>query len=238
MERSSLSLEEYIRSEADNALKLNNDIDWNQIPLLNYVPLHTVADNTLVRFRGMVQDMLDPEIYLEKYVVNWDDNGTQSRLQNGKYRDTLVCKANEKVNYECSANVQAERRSLFLVTIPGYNKWAENIENELIGFSEKTGHRANSSSMHSAQLSSTNGESTLKRTLSDDDAMDVQTSDDNMLPNKRLNVKLSSDADTNGSIPTAVLSREFLLNSPIPERPSRACLVKVRPITIKYFPIT
>lgn len=235
MERSLFSLDEYIRNETENANRLNNEIDWNQIPLLNYVPLHAVADNSLVRFRGMIQDMLDPEIYLEKYALNRDDNnGTHSsRIYNGKYRDTLVCKGNEKVNYESSDNIQAERRTLFLVTIPGYNKWAENIEHKLIGFSEKTDLDAYSSSM---ELSSTNGETTLKRTRSDDDAMDIQTSDDNTMPNKRSNVKLSSNDNTpNGVIPSTVLSREFLLNSPIPERPSRACLVKVRSIIALIF---
>jgi hypothetical protein len=58
------------------------------LPSLNYDSLDKISDLTLVRFRGMVQDMLDPEIYLEEYEVQTSDG--KSRLQNGKFRDTLL----------------------------------------------------------------------------------------------------------------------------------------------------
>jgi hypothetical protein len=48
----------------------------NQIPSLNRVPLHRVPPNTIVRYRGMVQDMLDPEYYLAAYPT-----GTPGRVR-------------------------------------------------------------------------------------------------------------------------------------------------------------
>lgn len=86
------------------------------------------------------------------------------------------------------------------------------------------------------QIQANSCESTLKRTLTDDDAaMDTQSSENFISPNKRSNnINVSSDIDNSSMIPTAVLSREFLLNSPIPDRPSRACLVKVS-VCIEYY---
>lgn len=75
----------------------------------------------------------------------------------------------------------------------------------------------------------------FKRTLTDDDPMDTHASENIISPNKRSNnIKMSSETENTSMIPTAVLSREFLLNSPIPDRPSRACLVKVNfPVILK-----
>lgn len=131
MNHITLPLNEYLKCEEQNLHRLNTEINWNQIPLLNYVPLHTLQDNSLVRFRGMVQDMMDPEIYLEKYLVKNsadDDNFAQNRLQNGKYRDTLVCKPNESVDYDSDNNLQAERRSLFMVSIYLFNWLCKSIQ--------------------------------------------------------------------------------------------------------------
>lgn len=60
-----------------------------KLPLLNNIGNYAVKDLTLVRFRGMIQDMLDPEFYLETYTLA---SGSTTRLQNGKYRDTIVYK--------------------------------------------------------------------------------------------------------------------------------------------------
>lgn len=57
------------------------------IPLLNNLENYAAPNSSLVRFRGMIQDMLDPEFYLEKYSVR-GPSGT--RMQDGRYRDTIV----------------------------------------------------------------------------------------------------------------------------------------------------
>ena len=35
------------------------------MPSLNDVPVHTIVPHSLVRIRGMVQDMYDPEYYMD-----------------------------------------------------------------------------------------------------------------------------------------------------------------------------
>lgn len=90
MEFASWTPETFLQNQTDNLNLLENDKNsWTKIPFLNNQKLHEIKDQTLVRFRGMIQDMLDPEIYLEKYLVK--SGSTDERIQEGKFRDTLVC---------------------------------------------------------------------------------------------------------------------------------------------------
>lgn len=78
---------EYFLSNNSECLNLlKNESVWNKIPFLNHANLADLRDTSLVRFRGMVQDMYNSEIYLQEYEVS-GING--SRMQNGKYRDLL-----------------------------------------------------------------------------------------------------------------------------------------------------
>lgn len=50
-----------------------------------------ISSNSLVRFRGMIQDMYDPEYYLEKCeIIN---AVTMNKyIMNGKYCNSISCK--------------------------------------------------------------------------------------------------------------------------------------------------
>lgn len=88
MDFTSWTPETFLQNQTDNLNLLEtNKVDWKKIPFLNHEKLHEIKDHTLVRFRGMIQDMVDPEIYLEKYLVK---AGSNERIQEGKFRDTLV----------------------------------------------------------------------------------------------------------------------------------------------------
>lgn len=139
------------------------------------------------------------------------------------YRPT---QPNETVSFENPNNENGERRSLFLVSVPGLNEWAVNTEREqyALDFSTPAAWDA------SAVQTSTNG---TKRPLESDDAepnadaMDIGTSCE--APPKKSNT--ASDADIKkprGAAPTTrLLSAEYLLNSPLRDRPGKACLAKV-----------
>lgn len=90
-----LSLDAYLANETAIDEQLRAGTYAQPIPLLNYAQLQQLPDGTLVRFRGMVQDMLDPEIYLERYEVRTAEGGV--RVQDGRYRDILVRKVSEWV---------------------------------------------------------------------------------------------------------------------------------------------
>jgi len=56
----------------------------------------------------MIQDMMDPEIYLERYEVKTPDSS--KRLQDGKYRDCLKLATGEEIDYHAEGNVQIYHR--------------------------------------------------------------------------------------------------------------------------------
>lgn len=66
---------------------LSNERFITKIPLINtWKSFGQLHEMQLVRFRGLVQNMLDPEIYLEAYQVK---NGDVVEMRNGMYRDNI-----------------------------------------------------------------------------------------------------------------------------------------------------
>ncbi|KAL7742028.1 hypothetical protein ACLKA6_018280 [Drosophila palustris] len=201
---------------------LQDSSRWHSIPLLNHTPLHMLRDQSLVRFRGMVQDMMDPEIYLERYEVKSADGST--RLQQGKYRDCLRLAKDEQLDYNAANNVHGERRTLFVVSLPGQNDWAKEHE-KLCGAQWE---------ISSQQTSVGSG---IKRALDEQEDMEVDKADESTscssLKRQCKEVEKTSSA-TAIAKSSAVLGSEYLLNSPLPDRPSMACMIKVYEDFDKY----
>lgn len=61
-----------------------------QVPSINNCALHQVAADSLVRYRCMVQDMFDPELYLARFKVTSRKTG-QAVMRSGRYRDIATC---------------------------------------------------------------------------------------------------------------------------------------------------
>ncbi|EDW03666.1 GH10377 [Drosophila grimshawi] len=206
---------------------LNDVTKWHSIPLLNHTPLHQLKDQSLVRFRGMVQDMMDPEIYLERYEVKSSDGGR--RQQPGKYRDCLRLGKDEQLDYQAESNVHGERRTLFVVSVPGLNGWAKEHEK-----------LCNPLPTHqTATITIGNG---IKRSLDERVEMEVDKADDETCCSSSHSVKrhccvppaVNKAEESNASSCPAVLGSDYLLNSPLPSRPSMACMVKVYEDFDKY----
>lgn len=71
-----------------------------QIPLINSNASHNLADSTLVRFRGMIQDMHNPEFYFEQFeVLNTTTN--EVKIKSGKYRDTSDVLVSWNITISC-----------------------------------------------------------------------------------------------------------------------------------------
>ncbi|XP_050385931.1 mini-chromosome maintenance complex-binding protein [Argentina anserina] len=93
---------------------LFDDGALSQVPTLNSSTIKWIQPNTLVRFRGMVQDMLGNELYV------------------GAYKDGSVWRTNKFVDVaqypidSCSDTRIWERRMLYCVPVPGLNSWAES----------------------------------------------------------------------------------------------------------------
>ncbi|KAF9811465.1 hypothetical protein SFRURICE_002834 [Spodoptera frugiperda] len=194
----------------EKLLKLPN---WFQIPLINSNASHNLPDGTLVRFRGMVQDMHNPEFYFEQFeVFNTVTNVTKSK--SGKYRDTAHILENEKINY--TENLRSsQRQTMVVVSMPGLNDWAQQLE-------DRQNHLKHLEQQPNTSKRLSNAGTKLKRshdeTEEDSDAMEVV---DETVTNKEP--KTSETENNTGS----VLSREHLLNFPLPDMPSKSCIVKI-----------
>lgn len=111
---------------------------------------------------------------------------------------------------DSDANVHKERRTIFVVSVPGLNDWAVDLEKVSAG----------EMAIAQPELNESKG---VKRTLDTDEtagqtvAMDIDES--------QLNKKQAKNIDDTGAQPKG-LSREYQLNSPIAERPSTACMIR------------
>ncbi|CAA0837963.1 Mini-chromosome maintenance complex-binding protein [Striga hermonthica] len=91
-----------------------DDGGLSQVPLLNPSTIKWVLPNTLVRFRGMVQDMLGNEYYVGAY-----KDGDKWRTN--KFADVSQCPV------DASSDMRIwERRLLYCVPVPGQNSWVES----------------------------------------------------------------------------------------------------------------
>lgn len=76
---------------------------WISIPSLNEVPIKDLRHGQLVRFRGMFQDQLGPEMYGSGAIVKNTSSGTQKNVT-GKFKDELslgvtnLCYDSERVS--------------------------------------------------------------------------------------------------------------------------------------------
>lgn len=117
-------------------------------------------------------------------------------------------------------DVHGERRVIFMVSIPGLNDWAVDIERS--SFSKNTQSIGNVTTL-SPSTTESHG---VKRSLNECEP--IESGINQMEIDSTDNNKKSNQGDTKTAAPeqNCVLSREYLLNSPIVDRPSNACLVK------------
>lgn len=82
--------EYYVANQSDCQQILEGPDVLMEIPLLNNTQLHNIRDKALVRFRGMIQDMYNPEYYFKQYEVKNTDTG-ESDVRCGMYMDAARC---------------------------------------------------------------------------------------------------------------------------------------------------
>lgn len=81
--------EHFVKNQSSCKLLLENSNALREIPLLNDAPLHCFRDKQLVRFRGMIQDMYNPEYYFQKYEVKNIQSG-YCDVRFGMYTDSML----------------------------------------------------------------------------------------------------------------------------------------------------
>lgn len=79
---------------SETLMTLKDDDVWKRIPLIsNLSNFDRLKEMQLVRFRGLIQDMRDPEIYLETFQTKCAENG-EIKLRSAKYRDNVKIEVN------------------------------------------------------------------------------------------------------------------------------------------------
>ncbi|KAJ8025707.1 Mini-chromosome maintenance complex-binding protein [Holothuria leucospilota] len=199
--------------------KLDGDDSSLSIPSVNHRSLHQLKPNSLVRFRGMVQDMYDPEFYLGVYEVEDTSTGTKM-LKSGRYQDVASCLPNQKINIESRNNVTMDRQTYYCIPVPGENVWVKEA------FAEKD-----------QILSSPCSSSTSirgKRALDTDENKEKVTGESSSATEEMMDSSedsarrtvLSSGSSSEASQGIGVLN-PIDLNFPLQGENGTACLVKI-----------
>ncbi|CAG9560920.1 unnamed protein product [Danaus chrysippus] len=191
----------------EKLLKLPN---WNKIPLVNSNASHNLSDGKLVRFRGMVQDMHNTEFYFEHFEV-FNTVTNETKIKTGKYTDTAHIQENERINY--TENLKSgQRQTMVIISLPGYNEWAQKLEDE----QNHLKHLEDQPNT-SRRLEPTKLKRTYDETEESSDVMEVE--------NEGSSKERRTKEDLNE--PSNVVSREHLLNFPLPDVASKSCIVKI-----------
>lgn len=211
------SPQNWIENESIFMKQLEDYKVWNSIPLLNVNELHNFKDSTLVRFRGMIQDMHSPEFYLEKFEVI-DDTTKAKTYRNGKYCDLSMTEKDESISLESELNVISKRYVYVVISVPGINNWVRAIEEN----------------QFKMELSKpVDGNTKLKRTFHE--AMDMEDSPMQMCPSsssigcqKKVCNQSRDSNNTENSTIQSLLSKEHVLNFPLPDDQNcKTCHIKL-----------
>ncbi|KAK5639606.1 hypothetical protein RI129_012098 [Pyrocoelia pectoralis] len=103
---------------------------WDGVPLLNITDSRNLPNNRLVKFRGMIQDILNPEYYYEECKV-YNTITKETVTKTMKFCDLLPYERHEILYSNNPSNVVKERLTFIVTTIPGLNKWVRSVEQDI-----------------------------------------------------------------------------------------------------------
>ncbi|KMR04799.1 mini-chromosome maintenance complex-binding [Lasius niger] len=205
--------EYYVTNQLSCQQILENPDVLREIPLLNDLQLHDITDKQLVRFRGMVQDMYDPEYFFKRYEVKNTKTG-ESDIRCGMYMDAARCLSHEEISFDSNKNEHSERQTYIVMSIPGLNKWAKE-QNKC---TETNVQEFNSM---------TRNDNISKRSLDDTDFEKMDCSEPVTKKEKILIDNSDVNMSNDHSKVQNILSEEHILNFPIPIDEGKACIVKI-----------
>jgi len=92
-------------------------VEQSEIPSLHVIGSKSLPDEQIVQFRCMIQDMYDPEYYVNSYSVT--NNMGDKSYKTGFFRDTV-----ENTNEQVVGDVKtSERFCYYCIPVPGINVW-------------------------------------------------------------------------------------------------------------------
>eukprot|EP00405_Crypthecodinium_cohnii_P019741 CAMPEP_0206480562 /NCGR_PEP_ID=MMETSP0324_2-20121206/37448_1 /ASSEMBLY_ACC=CAM_ASM_000836 /TAXON_ID=2866 /ORGANISM="Crypthecodinium cohnii, Strain Seligo" /LENGTH=626 /DNA_ID=CAMNT_0053957533 /DNA_START=78 /DNA_END=1958 /DNA_ORIENTATION=+ len=110
-----------------DVLGLQNEENFQKIPCLNDLPgRNLLRPNTLFRFRGLVQDIFEPEVYASAFE---ERSSTGSRLVSSKYREALNPTAGSTLE-DIGREGLKHRGVCYVVPLPAESEWARKASRE------------------------------------------------------------------------------------------------------------
>ncbi|XP_015593977.1 mini-chromosome maintenance complex-binding protein isoform X2 [Cephus cinctus] len=199
--------EHFLTNQTSCQLILEDAEALREIPLVNSAPLHSFKDGELVRFRGMIQDMYNPEYYFENYEVRNSQTG-ECQIRCGTYKDTAYCLPHEEIIIDSKKNRSSERQTCVVISIPGLNEWAKE--------------KCIKTNLNLPEVSHTSFKRTLEQSVEEMDCSEPIRKKEKMMENSE-----NENTNTQERNNINTLSKEHIMNFPIPIDDGKACIVKI-----------
>lgn len=214
------------------ALGLHDEENFAKIPCLNDVDLtQALAPFSLVRYRAMVQDVFEPEIYaafMAERPADAPDTDAPTRILTTKYREVVGPEAGKRLD-SLGPRAFGQRGACYCVPIPGESPWAKTAAAE---WARARGGGASGASDAKAPGQRMGGAAKRRRDESED------AGGDEMDAGEKPEASDSRKARTSAPMCTPCekglcSADDFGLNFPLPREEQRgrgastACLVKL-----------
>jgi len=191
-------------------------------PSLNALKSEEWRDGMLVRFRGMVQDMFESEIFLADFPADSSNTTSNSSRVCGLFRDAVPTQSGlDPLAGGCTL---MDRQSLYCVPVPGETFWVKELDGG--------GKRTEDEAMQTEGCVNTNANS-LKRPCDDamdgeDDQNEDQDSKADSSPKKaKIGEAEEESEDNKASKPHPAPSKPFQLNFPLANEKGPAIIAKI-----------
>uniref|UniRef100_A0A2S2P4D9 Mini-chromosome maintenance complex-binding protein n=1 Tax=Schizaphis graminum TaxID=13262 RepID=A0A2S2P4D9_SCHGA len=110
-------------NEDDCKKTLNEPGNWEKVPLLFD---DKIALGSFVRFKGMIQDMLNPEYYSSSFTIINSENEELASCRAKYHSSTKNVQPGEEIVF---GKTLMERQIIACIPIPGLNEWAKDVAN-------------------------------------------------------------------------------------------------------------
>lgn len=102
------------------------------IPVLDkhLVESGRLCPNTVVRFRGVVRDMMSPEFFIAAYIRREKTTGEQAWVQS-IFKESIPMEDYQQISFDGSDVLHGERLPVVLVAVPGENEWVRRLDDDL-----------------------------------------------------------------------------------------------------------
>lgn len=199
------------------------------IPSINETPNHLLVDGQIVKFRCMIQDMFDPEIFMDKFLIRDAQGGL--RTSTCRFKDTISLETNEELVQDHDV-MHAERQSFHCISIPGESPWVKEI---LKNQEPIYCHASTSNPQRSKRSLDEDDMETLEpdqKTFENKTDADCMETDEVIEPKKTKNDQVNDDKTDKTK---KVSNPGHELNLPIPDSRSRAAIVKIYDVKDETF---